>query len=77
MKRPLTEVELEKFLEDFKEYFYRTYEKALESGALTEEETKEGSYIAAKFALFLTAENYASYGTKSRKKSLDNLRYFV
>ena len=73
MNDPLTEQEKAEFILNFAANWRKTYQDLLSSGCLDEE---SGSYIPAKFALILAAEEYKPF-TADYKKALANARHFV
>ena len=70
---PLTEVERAEFMRNFDAEWRKVYAQLLSSGCLDEE---YGSYIPAKFALILAAENYGPLD-RHYKRALSNARHFV
>ena len=76
MKDPLTMKELETFVNCFCRRFGQNYEKALASGAMSEEDAREGNYNVARSVLMITAKQFEPV-TKSGKESLRNLQNFI
>jgi len=76
LKDPLTRVEHWKFLQNFKKRYKENYQKALASGAVSEEDLPEHDHTLARCVLMITAGQFEPLAP-SGKKMLKNLEHFV
>lgn len=76
MRDPITKEQHDQLFARLRNEYDRMYQAALSSGALSEEEAKEGSTCVAGCVLLIAAEKFApsyNYGVKC----LRNLRNFI
>lgn len=76
MEEPLTPEEKQVFLKRFGLRFYENYDKALKSGAISEEDLEEHDHIVARCVLIITAHQFEPISPKG-KEMLSNLDKFI
>jgi len=76
MKDPLTRAEHFNLLLNFKKQYKEIYQKALASGAVSEENLPEHNHTLARCILMITAEKFEPL-TSTGQKMLRNLQHFV
>ena len=74
---PMTAEQLADLEKMFFSMFRENYKKALSSGALGEDDLKEGSQWAGIVVLALTGENWVDRGGPDIKAMIKNLRNFI
>ncbi|MBA7682675.1 hypothetical protein ES703_91027 [subsurface metagenome] len=76
MKDPLTREEHWKFHQNFMNRYRENYQKALDSGAVSEEDLPEHDHTLARCIFIITAEDFTPL-SPSGKEMLKNLEKFV
>jgi len=76
-KDPLTLGQLEKFERNFIGEFRNNYKKALSSGALSDDDIKDGSHTLAFVVVAITGKSFKPNGVDSVDAMARNLEHFI